>query len=162
MSILLPVHILTYGYTLGSTTFHSFIASIKAIETLPRREFGEFQGAVLPIQFITQSIAPIVIGLTAPYSISTLGLGLLATSSIGGIANIAYLTPLCSNLKTKRYEIIDNKFNGDDKAAVESGDLKAIDKEFGKWHGMSMASNLLSIVSLAAYGFILSGKLKVA
>lgn len=161
MGILLPIHILAYGYTFGSTTFHSFVASIKALDVLPRRQFGEFQGEVLPIQFITQTIAPLVIGLTAPYSISTIGLGLLATSSVGGIANLAWLTPLCQDLKNKRYSIIDNKFNGDDKKAAESGELKSLDKEFGKWHGMSMLSNLISIVSLTAYGFVLSGKLKV-
>lgn len=162
MNILLPIHILTYGYTLGSTSFHSFVASIKAFDTLPRREFGEFQGKVLPIQFITQSISPLVVALTAPYSVPSLGLGLLAVSSLGGILNIAYLTPVCVDLKDQRYKIIDSKFNGDVDKAVESGDLKTIDKTFGKYHGFSMLANLASIVTFAAYGFILSGKLKVA
>lgn len=161
MGILLPIHILTYGYTLGSTTFNSFVASVKAFELLPRRQFSELQGQVLPIQFITQSIAPIVIGFTAPYKISALGLGLLAMSSAGGIANIAWLTPVCAEIKTQRWKIINEKFDGDDKKAVASGELKSIDKEFGKWHGMSMVSNFISIVTLAAYGFVLSGKLKV-
>lgn len=89
-------------------------------------------------------------------------MGLLVTSSFGGVANLAYLTPLCAGLKTKRWAIIDSKFAGDDQAAVDSGELKSIDKEFGKWHGMSMGANLLSIVTLAAYGFVLGGKLKVA
>lgn len=161
MGFLLPIHIISYGYTLGSTSFHSFIASPKALETLPRRQFGEFQGEVLPIQFWTQTLAPIVIGLTAPYTISAIGLGLLATSSFGGIANLGYLTPLCQDLKDKRWKIIDDKFNGDDKAANESGDLDSLNKQFGKWHGLSMLSNLVSIVTLTAYGFVLSGKLKV-
>lgn len=161
MSFLLPIHILTYGYTLGSTSFHSFVASIKAFETLPRREFGEFQSKVLPIQFITQSVSPLVLALTAPYSIPGIGIGLLALSSLGGIVNVAYLTPLCTDLKDQRYKIIDSKFNGDVDKAVESGDLKNIDKSFGKYHGFSMLANLSSIVTFAAYGFILSGKLKV-
>lgn len=161
MSYLLPIHLMTYGYTFGSTTFHSFVASFKAIETLPRREFGEFQGKVLPIQFVTQSVAQIIIGLTAPYTISTLGLGLLGVSALGGIANIAYLTPKCAHFKTKRWEIVDTKYNGDNEAAVKSGEVSALDKQFGKFHGMSMGANLLSIVALTAYGFILSGHLKV-
>mgnify|MGYP003365175921 FL=1 len=161
MGLLLPIHILAYGYTLGSTTFHSFIASIKALDTLSRRQFGDFQGAVLPIQFATQALAPVVIGLTAPYTVSTAGVALLVASAVGGVANLAYLTPKCAVLKTQRWSIIDSKYDGDDKAAVASGDLKAIDKEFGKWHGASMAANLLSVVTMAAYGFVLSGKLRV-
>lgn len=161
MGLLLPIHILTYGYTLGSTTFHSFIASIKALDTLPRRQFGDFQGAVLPIQFATQSIAPVVIALTAPYTLSTTGIALLVSSAAGGVANLAYLTPKCAVLKTKRWDIVDKDFNGDNEKAVASGTVASIDKEFGKWHGASMAANMVSIVAMAAYGFVLSGKLKV-
>lgn len=161
MGFLLPIHILTYGYTFGSTTFHSFVASIKALDTLPRRQFGEFQGAVLPIQFATQTIAPAVIALTAPYTLSTAGIALLVTSAAGGIANWAYLTPKCTVLKNKRWSIVDAQFGGDNERAVAEGAVASIDKEFGKWHGASMAANLVSIVAMAAYGFVLSGKLKV-
>lgn len=80
---------------------------------------------------------------------------------MGGIANIAYLTPKCAHFKTKRWEIVDTKYNGDNEAAVKSGEVSALDKQFGKFHGMSMGANLLSIVALTAYGFILSGHLKV-
>lgn len=161
MSFLLPIHILTYGYTFGSTTFHSYVASIKGLEVLPRRQFGQFQSAVLPIQIITQSLAPVVIGATAPYTIPGVGLGLLLASSAGGVINWAWFTPLCNKLKDERWKLVDARFGGDNDKAVASGELKAIDKEFGKWHGMSMAANLLSILSITAYGFVLSGKLRV-
>lgn len=161
MGLLLPIHILALGYTVGSTAFHSFIASPIAIKTLPRREFGEFQGKALPIQMMTQTIAPLVIGLTAPYTISTVGLALLATSSLAGLFNIGYVNSKCIDLKNKRYAIIDGKFGGDIEKANECAEVKALNKEFGKWHGVSMLANLISIVTITAYGFVLGANLTV-
>lgn len=161
MQYLLPLHILSYGYTFGATTFESFVASPIALKSLPRRQFGELQASTLPVHLATQAIGPIIIAATAPYALSTVGISLLAVSSLGGIFNIAYVSPLCADLKSRRWKIIDTKFGGDDKAAVASGELKAIDAEFGKWHGVSMLSNVLSVITVTAYGFVLSGKLRV-
>lgn len=165
--MLLAIHFLAYGYALGSASFNSFVAAVKSLETLPRRQFGELQSNILPIQFATQSIAPLIIGITAPYTISTAGVTLLAASALGGVANWAYLTPKCAVFKTQRWAIVDSKYAGDNDAATaakengEDVELAAIDKHFGKWHGASMASNLVSILSMAAYAFVMSGKLKV-
>lgn len=161
MGLLLPLHILSYGYTFGATTFESFIASPIALKSLPRRQFGELQAATLPVHLATQTLGPLIIAATAPYALTTLGISLLGASSLCGLFNIAYVSPLCADLKIKRWQIIDSKFNGDDKAANESGDLKALNQQFGKWHGVSMLANVLSVVTVTAYGFILSGKLKV-
>lgn len=160
MQLLLPVHVLTYGFVFGSSVFHSLIASPRAFETLPRREFGAFQAVTLPIQFATQTLAPLVIGLSAPYTVSTLGLGLLAATSIGGALNILYLTPKCAQLKTERWALIDAKYGGDEALAKASGDLAVIDKQFGKFHMLSMVSNLASIIAITGYGFVLGSKLK--
>lgn len=158
---LLPFHILAYGYTFGSTSFESFVAAPIALKSLPRRQFGELQAATLPYHLLTQTIGPILIAVTAPYAITTIGLSLLGVSSACGLFNIAYVSPLCADLKSKRWAIIDSKFNGDDKAAVASGELKEMDKSFGKWHGVSMLANVVSVITVSAYGFVLSGKLRV-
>jgi len=159
-SFLISAHIMLYGYALGSTTFNSFVASIKAFELLPRREFGILQGAVLPIQFLTQAAAPPLIALTAPYALSTLGMSLLAISSTGGLLNLGWITPTCADIKQKRWSVIDSKFGGDEEAAKASGDLKDLDKAFGKYHVWSLIANFASILSITAYGFVLSGKFK--
>lgn len=160
MQFLLPVHILTFGFTFGSSVFHSLIASPRAFETLPRRDFGAFQSVTLPIQFATQAIAPLIIGLSAPYAVPTIGVALLAATSFGGIINLAYLTPKCADLKVQRWALIDAKYNGDEAKAKESGDLAIIDKAFGKYHMLSMVSNLASIIAITGYGFIIGSKLK--
>lgn len=161
MQYLLPLHILAYGYTFGATTFESFVASPIALKSLPRRQFGELQASTLPVHLATQAIGPMLIAATAPYSLSTIGISLLVTSSASAIFNIAYVSPLCADLKSRRWHVIDSKYNGDDKAAVASGELKSIDAEFGKWHGVSMISNVLSVITVTAYGLVLSGKLKI-
>lgn len=66
MSVLLPIHILTYSYTLGVSIFYSFIGSKKAIETLPKKDLSVFQSTMLPIHFITQFLAPPILISTAP------------------------------------------------------------------------------------------------
>lgn len=119
---------------------------------LPRREFGALQSKTLPIQFATQALTPLIIGLTAPYAIPTYGLALLGLSSLGGLANALYLTPKCAKIKETRWNLIDTQFGGDEQKAKDSGSLVQLDKQFGQYHVVSLIANLLSILTIGAYG----------
>ncbi|VEU19699.1 DEKNAAC100291 [Brettanomyces naardenensis] len=153
---LLPFHFIFYGFDLGSSSFHSFIASIAALKTLKRRDFGKFQHKVFPYQFLTQSIAPGLIALTAPYTLTSVGIGLLTTSSIGGLLNLLYASPECQKIKDQRNTIIDTVYGGDDDKAKGSDDLKPLDEKFKKFHSWSLFFNMVSIASITAYSWVLS------
>ncbi|ODV84824.1 hypothetical protein CANARDRAFT_200250 [[Candida] arabinofermentans NRRL YB-2248] len=156
MSILLPIHLLTYSYTFGSTSFHSFISSTKAFKVLPRKEFGLLQSHLFPIHFLTQSLGPLIIGISAPYTIPITGLGLLTTSSIGGLINYFYLLPKCHSIKAERESLLET--NGND---LESVEYKELTSKFGKFHGFSLLFNFLSVLTITAYGLILSGQISI-
>lgn len=156
MSALLPIHFLAWGYDFGSTSFHTFIGSIAALHTLKRRDFGAFQNKVFPYQFWTQTLAPGLIAFTAPYTLTSVGIGLLAASSIGGILDLAIAEPKCRSIKEKRDTITDNVYKGDDEAAKKSGDLDALNKEFGKYHTLSLFFNAVSIFTITGYAWVMS------
>ncbi|KAF6006084.1 hypothetical protein HII13_005204 [Brettanomyces bruxellensis] len=156
MLFLAPIHVIIYGFDLGSSSFHSFVASIAALKTLKRRDFGNFQHKVFPYQFLTQTIAPGLLALTAPYTLTPVGVSLLATSSIGGLLNLLWARPKCDEIKRKRNFIIDNVYGGDDDKGMESDDCKPLNKEFMKYHRWSLFFNMASIVSITAYSWVLS------
>lgn len=156
MSILFslaPVHVLTYSFMFGATTFHSFYSAVVAFKVLPRKEFGILQHHLLGPYFIAQSVAPIVIGLTAPYTIPTFGLVSLGISSLGGLINNFYCLPVSRKLKADKEALLESNGN------VETEEVKTLAKQFGKVHGISMLINVISIASLTAYGFVLTSGL---
>ncbi|GME70771.1 unnamed protein product [Ambrosiozyma monospora] len=161
-SLLLSAHILAYGYTFGSTSFHSYVSSVRAFGVLPLREFGKLQGQLFPIHFLTQAIGPIVIGLTAPYTIPTLGLGLLGVSSATGLLDYLWLMPACQKIKHERLAISDTKYGGDDEAAkAKDPEYQKLSKQFGKYHGLSLLVNLVSVLGVFGYAFIIGKNLTV-
>lgn len=151
-----PIHVLIYGFDFGSSTFHSFIASIIALRTLKRRDFGKFQHEVFPYQFLTQTLSPALLALTAPYALTSTGIALLATSSLGGVMNMAWARPKCEKIKEKRDAIIDNVYGGDDDKAMASDDCKPLNEQFMKYHSWSLFFNMVSIVSITAYSWVLT------
>lgn len=157
--VLSAVHILTWGFAFGAPAFYSLVASPRAFKQLPRREFGALQAETLPLQFAMQTVAPLVIGLTAPYTIGSLGLGVLAASALGGAVNMAYLHPKCAEIKVQRWAVIDGEFGGDEAAAKASGKLAQLDSRFGKLHMVSMVANLASILAIGGYAFVMGARM---
>ncbi|GMM32051.1 Tmh18 protein [Martiniozyma asiatica (nom. inval.)] len=156
----LPLHLLSYTYAAGSVFHNSYVTAPLSIKVLPRRQFGELQATLLPLQAAVETISPAIIAITAPYVLSTAGIALLLSSSACGLANWALIGPKCAEIKQKRWMVIDSAYNGDEAKAKESGDLKQIDAKFGKWHGASMVVNLGSVIGLVGYAFVLARKLK--
>ncbi|KAH3663566.1 hypothetical protein OGAPHI_004967 [Ogataea philodendri] len=157
--MLLPIHLLTYSYVFGATSFHSFISSVRAFKVLPRKEFGLLQSKLFPIHFLTQSVGPIVVGLTAPYSIPTTGLALLAVSSISGFVNYLWLLPVCSRLKAERFALED--LPEAERSEETAQKIAALTKQFGKYHGISLFFNLISVLTITGYSYVFSTQLLV-
>ncbi|KAH3902920.1 uncharacterized protein SCODWIG_03206 [Saccharomycodes ludwigii] len=151
MSFVKPTtHILLYSFLFGGVTFYSYFASPIAFKTLERKQFSILQHKVFPGFFTFQTLIPIALYLTYPLPISTAGntiKALLSIASITGLANLAWISPWCQEIKEKRSKV--------EEASAE--DL-ALRKEFGKAHGLSLLFNLSHAVSLLAYGVLFTRK----
>ncbi|KAI2792517.1 hypothetical protein POX_b02555 [Penicillium oxalicum] len=168
-----PYHILSYGTLLGTQVFQSFVGGIVAFRALPRPQFATLQTAIFPVYFSMQTALPIVVALTASRHGQALGLsGLaapenrfntllpMATVAITGLINMFVLRPL--TVKTmrerKHQETRDGKKSYD--APPHSKEMMALNKKFGRIHGLSSLVNMVSFIATVWYGAILSKRLE--
>ncbi|CDR43608.1 CYFA0S12e02520g1_1 [Cyberlindnera fabianii] len=149
MSALLPAaHLYSWAAIWGGSGYYSYVASPIAFKTLSRKEFGALQNKVFPHFFLAQTLAPLVIGATAPYLLGTGALATLGVAFIGGAANKWWLLPVCKDIKEKRFIL-------EDAGQTDSEEHKRLTKEFGKMHGLSLAFNMVNFLALTGYGYIL-------
>ncbi|GAA6041289.1 hypothetical protein JCM8097_001318 [Rhodosporidiobolus ruineniae] len=158
------VYNLALGTVLGSTVWHSFIGGPIAYKSLPRQSFGHLQSRLFPPFFALQSTASaVLLGFYAragKLSRATLrtdrNLWLLVTMLATGVANWAVVGPWTSSVMKRRHrkERLENKDYNDPSA---SDSMKALNRLFGKLHGVSSLLNLAFL--LAAVGH--SAKLAV-
>ncbi|PVH15121.1 uncharacterized protein CXQ87_002956 [Candidozyma duobushaemuli] len=157
MAIKSAVNILLYSVAFGGGVMHSYIVSPLAFKYLPREEFGNLQNKVFPIYFIGQAAAPILLGVTSPV-LSNVALSLLGVSSVAGALNYFWCLPTCKRIKEEKLKLIADKkhehvVDGETKPTDE---MVALNKQFGKHHGFSSIFNLVSLVTLGAYGVLLA------
>ncbi|OTB08357.1 hypothetical protein M426DRAFT_316980 [Hypoxylon sp. CI-4A] len=177
---LAPYQVLSYGTLLGTQVFHTFINSIASFRVLERPQFAILQRSLFPIYFGIQTGVPAVLALTYPGSTSPLG-GLSVPSSFAGVFhesnrwgvllplgtifatglfNLAYLLPETNKITALRrqQEKKDGKASYD--AAPHSKEMSALNKQFGKIHGISSLLNLITLVATVVYGVNLSSRLE--
>lgn len=150
-----PYHLLFYSVVFGGSFFHSFIVSPIAFKSLPREEFGRLQNKVFPFYFLGQTISPLILGLTAPIKLCPFTIGLLSLSAITGAFNYFLFLPLCQNVKRQRLELMAEKKDVNE-FGEPTEECLALSKKFGMYHGFSTLTNIVSILSLAVYGVVLS------
>ncbi|KAI1500684.1 hypothetical protein F5X99DRAFT_385122 [Biscogniauxia marginata] len=178
-----PYHILSYGTLLGTQVFHTFINSVTSIKVLERPQFAILQRALFPTYFGIQTAGPVLLALTYPGSsvLRTALDGTTTSSSIAGVlhssnrwgvlvplvtvfatglVNLAYLLPETNKVTAKRreQEKEDGKQSYD--GPPHSEKMTALNKEFGKLHGISSLLNLITLVATVAYGVNLSSRLE--
>ncbi|KAJ5174751.1 uncharacterized protein N7482_000628 [Penicillium canariense] len=168
-----PYHILSYGTLLGSQIFQSFVGGIVAFRALPRPQFATLQTAIFPVYFSMQTALPVVVALTASRGGQALGIsGLLgpedrfstllpmATVAITGLINMFVLRPLTVNTmrERKQQETRDGKKSYD--APPHSKEMVALNKKFGRIHGLSSLVNMVSLIATIWYGAVLSKRLE--
>ncbi|KAL3230765.1 putative mitochondrial outer membrane protein [Nakaseomyces bracarensis] len=156
MTIKTSAHLLLYAFAFGGTSFYSFIASPIAFKVLERDQFSTLQNHVFPLFFKMQSISPVVIGLTSPVGLTTMGITSLAVSSLGGLTNLFWLMPWARKIKEERRVVREQYKNDAEQLEVHDAPLR---KEFGKSHGLSLLFNMTHIAGLLAYGVVLSRSL---
>ncbi|KAJ5198789.1 uncharacterized protein N7459_008652 [Penicillium hispanicum] len=168
-----PYHVLSYGTLLGTQFFQSFVGGVVAFRALPRPQFSSLQAAIFPIYFSMQSALPVVVALTASRGGQALGIsGLaapenryttllpMATVAVTGLINQIVLRPLTMKImrERKHQETRDGKKSYD--PAPHSKEMVALNKRFGRVHGISSLVNLISLVATVCYGVVLSKKLE--
>ena len=170
-----PYHIISYGTLLGTTFFHSFINGTVMIRVLPRPQFSAVQQKLFPIYFSMQTILPVALAVTWPGSSSS---ALAATpAGVPGVLHEsgrwAVLVPLGTILATALLNLVvllpatttcmaerraqekkDGKRSWD--PAPHSDEMIALNKQFGKLHGISSLLNMTTFIATVVYGFTLA------
>lgn len=145
------------------------------IKALPRPQFAAVQTRLFPIYFGIQSAIPLVLAITYPGggpNVDAAGItGLLEphnrwgyllpiiTMGVSGLANLLVLLPATKKCMADRYaqERKDGKKSYD--PAPHSQDMLALNRQFGKLHGVSSLLNLSAFIMAVVYGVTLSARL---
>ncbi|KAF2275527.1 uncharacterized protein EI97DRAFT_434356 [Westerdykella ornata] len=169
-------HILSYGTLIGSTLFQSFINGIVAFRVLPRAQFSTLQKNIFPIYFALQTIAPLcmiatypagwralVSGSTSAASASShrLPFYLISTLFLTGAVNFLFIGPATTQVmqERKKQETRDGKKSYD--KGPHSSEMEALNRKFGMLHGVSSLVNLVGIMGMVWYAFVLGEGLDV-
>ncbi|TPX12059.1 uncharacterized protein E0L32_007174 [Thyridium curvatum] len=171
-----PYHIISYGTLLGTTFFHSFVNGFVQFRVLTRPQFSAVQTKIFPIYFSMQSVIPAILILTFPGTSRTLGnltgvagvldpsnrwsaLAPLATMLGTGLVNLLVLLPATQRVMAARrdQEKKDGKKSWD--PPPHSQEMAALNKNFGKLHGISSLLNLSNFIAALIYGVTLSARL---
>lgn len=159
-----PYHVLLYSVLFGSTTYQSFYSGIVAFKTLPYDQFSALQARIFPPYFGFQAAASTLLLLTPPFKFvgvaATLAQASLGTAAVGSLANILWLGPKTRRVMASRkaQEGVEGKSCKD---PTVSNDMKVLNKEFGKIHGLSVLFNMGSFLGLMLYGVVLTDGFKV-
>lgn len=167
-----PYHLLSYGTLLGVQVSQTFIGGVIAFRVLPRPQFSALQTSIFPAYFTLQSALPVVIALTSSKGGQLNGIsGLLApesrfgtllplaTVAVSGLINQVILRPLTVRTmkERKHQETRDGKKSYD--PAPHSKEMMALNKKFGRLHGLSSLINMVSLIATVYYGVVLSKRL---
>ncbi|KAL4459187.1 hypothetical protein ABPG75_014052 [Micractinium tetrahymenae] len=150
------VHLLAYGSWLGSIVWTTFVAGITMFRNLPRQTFGRLQSKLFPLYFgLSAACCAIQLGVLAFAAAAAprkelllLGIGLGSS-----LLNLLFVEPYCTKVMFQRYAL-ENK-----EGARDEGAIKALAKQFGKWHGISSLINLATLVVAVGHGWWLASNL---
>jgi hypothetical protein len=153
-----PYHVLLYSILYGATTYQSFYSGIVAFRVLPYNQFATLQHAVFPKYFAFQTVASLVLMGTTPYPITQFAYSTLGFSFVSGLLNTFVFGPKQNRLIKQRMAQAESEGKSH-KDPTASPELKRINKQFAKLHGISVLFNLALWISLSVYGVGLTEKL---
>jgi hypothetical protein len=154
-----PYHLLLYSVLFGTTTYQSFYNGIIAYRALPLKEFGNLQARIFPTYFRFQAIGSAILLALPPVSpVPTAFYVALGLSFATGAVNALFLGPLSNRIKAKRDEQMDIEGKSY-KDPTASDTMKALNKQFGQTHGISVSLNMITFGSLLYYGVLLTALL---
>jgi len=159
-------HILSYGTLLGTSIFQSFIGGIVSYRALTRPQFAVLQQNLFPIYFGMQTLLPLGLALTYPFTSTQRMLTnsnpssiSIATMTICGLVNWVYVGPATTQTMRERK----HQETRDGKKYWQEGDksveMQRLNKRFSVLHGVSSLINLVGVVATVYYGFVLGERL---
>ena len=146
-------HLLVYSTAFGASLYQSFYAGILAYRNLSIQDFSALQNALFPGYFALQVASSAVLLFTKP---ARFGNRTLAIALVTSAVNAFVVLPLSQRVSKRRAEqaALEGKSWRD---ADISDELKGLNKEFAKYHSVSVLANFGTIGSLLAYGVFLAG-----
>ncbi|KAI3423407.1 hypothetical protein D9Q98_010624 [Chlorella vulgaris] len=146
------VHLLAYGVWLGSMVWTTFVAGLTMFRNLPRQQFGRLQAKLFPQYFGLSCICTaiqlgvLLFAAAAPpqKQLVLVGLG-LATS----LLSLLVAEPIATSVMLKRYAL-------ENAPTRDEASIKALAKQFGKWHGISSLINLGTLITAIGHGWWLA------
>lgn len=151
LSTIAPYHLLLYSVLYGATTYQSFYSGIVAFRALSYESFATLQHAIFPKYFGFQTVASAALLLSTPFAATTLSYTALGIPLATALINSLYLGPASNRLIKQRLAQAEaeGKSHKDPNASPE---MKRMNKQFGKLHGISVLLNLVLWISLGVYG----------
>lgn len=153
-----PLHLLGYSIVFGATCYQSFFAGIVAYKALPLEGFSALQNRIFPGYFAIQTVGTIFLLLTRPFVTSRVQNVALGVSLAAALINLGVILPKSQKISAARatQAAAEGKSWRDPTASDE---LKALNRQFGKLHGISVLLNFASVFSLGTYGATLGSRL---
>lgn len=151
-----PYNLLLFSLLFGATMYQSFVSGIVAFRALPYEQFSLLQSNIFPIYFYGQLALSLLVYATAPHQpvFGRVALVVVAISAVNSFVLLPQTRKVME--ERRRQEVLDGRSCRDE---VKSEEMKALNKRFGKVHGISVLLNLAGVVSLVAYGILLGGRL---
>lgn len=150
-------HLLGYSLVFGATCYQSFFAGIMAYKALNLENFSALQNRIFPGYFTLQSAGSAFLFLTLPFAATRCHKVALSISLISALINLAVILPKSQRISAARAT----------QAAAEgkswrdpeiSDELRALNKQFGRLHGISVLLNFATVFSLGYYGIRLGAR----
>jgi hypothetical protein len=148
------VHLLAYSTWLGAIVWTTFVAGIVMFKNLPRQMFGRVQSKLFPIYFgLSSACSAVQLGvlLFGAAAVPQKQLVLLGLGLASSLLSFLVVEPLCTRIMFQRYDL-------ENAAERDEGTIKALAKQFGKWHGISSLINLATLVVAVGHGYWLAGE----
>ncbi|CAL5220682.1 g2731 [Coccomyxa viridis] len=153
------VHVLAWGLWLGSNIWTTFAVGITMFKNMPRQMFGRVQAKLFPQYFATATAAIVLqmgtLAFGTPTGIARAQLITLGVALLTGVANWLYIEPVATDLMFERYALENAEGERD------GAKIKALYKQFGKFHGISSLLNLVGLGAAVGHGWWLATRLSI-
>mmetsp|Transcript_8895 Transcript_8895/g.30980 ORF Transcript_8895/g.30980 Transcript_8895/m.30980 type:complete len:254 (-) Transcript_8895:892-1653(-) len=155
------VHITCLATWFGTMAYTTFVAGLAMFKNLPRQTFRDVQEVLFPRYFATCALMGTVMLATGGYTAVAAPSNQMLALAIGvacAMLNVLVLEPNTSTVMRERAAL-------EKMSPAEAPDkqerLKALGKQFGKWHGLSSIFNLGMLVAATGHMWWLVTKLVV-
>lgn len=147
------LHMMGFGMWFGTVGWTSTVFGIVAFRNLPRQTFGKLQSKLFPKYFTVTGAAPAFLIGSLYYlmqgNVPMHEVRLLGVAVLTAILNLGIAEPAATRVMFERYALENAEGTRDEDA------IRALKKQFGKWHGISSLLNLVNIICAVGHAWFL-------